>query len=300
MSALFEPIDLRDLAVSNRVWVSPMCQYSARFGVPNDWHLVHLGSFAVGGAGLVFTEATAVSAKGRISPNDTGLWNDDQVVAWQRITEFVHEQGRPVAVQLAHAGRKASVPPPWLGPPRTLSEAEEGWEPVGVTDQRFGALARPRPLTAGELGDVIEHFVAAAVRARAASFDAIELHFAHGYLGHQTYSPLINTRTDEYGGDFDGRARWVLETAAAVREVWDDDLPLLVRISATDWADGGWTVEDAVRLAALLAERGVDLVDCSSGGGVPNTPTSRSAPAIRCRSRGPCAASPAYQSLRSA
>lgn len=270
MSALFEPLDLRDLHVTNRIWVSPMCQYSARDGLPLPWHLVHLGGFAVGGAGLVITEATAVRPEGRISPADTGLWNDEQATAWTPIVEFVHEQGRPIAVQLAHAGRKASTPPPWLPPSRTLPPAEGGWTPVSPSGRAFGALAAPRQLTSAELTEITESFVAAAERARRAGFDAVELHFAHGYFGHQFYSPLINDRSDEYSGDFDGRTRWLLETTQAVRAAWPDDLPLLVRLSVSDWVEGGWTPEDSVKLAGLLAGRGVDLVDCSSGGAVPD------------------------------
>ncbi len=269
MSVIFEPLRLRDLTIPNRVWVSPMCQYSATDGVPNDWHLVHLGQFAIGGAGLVLTEATAVTPEGRISPQDTGIWNDEQAAAWRRIVDFVHGQGRAVGIQLAHAGRKGSTAQPWRGH-FTVPPEEGGWQPVGVTAEPFGDLAAPRPLSAAELRGITGAFVAAAERARDAGFDVVELHYAHGYLAHQLYSPLVNTRADEYGGDFENRVRWHLETAEAVRAAWPDDKPLFVRVSATDWVEGGWTVEDSVRMAKLLAERGVDLIDVSSGGAVPD------------------------------
>lgn len=268
MSRLFEPIKFRDLTLDNRVWVSPMCQYSAVDGAPGDWHLVHLGRFAVGGAGLVIAEASAVVPEGRISPSDAGLWNDDQVAAWRRVTEFVHGQGAAVGVQLAHAGRKASTAPPWAGG-ANVSAAEGGWEAVSSTAAAFGELRAPRALTTDEVAAVPERWAEAARRAEAAGFDVIELHFAHGYLAHQFYSPLINDRTDRYGGDFTGRVRLALEIAEAVREAWPAEKPLFARLSATDWVEGGWTGDDSVRLARLLAERGIDLIDASSGGAVP-------------------------------
>jgi len=269
MSHLFEPLKLRDLAVPNRVWVSPMCQYSAVDGVPNDWHLVHLGQFALGGAGLVMAEASAVTPDGRISPGDAGLWNDEQVAAWRRITDFLHEQGSTTAVQLAHAGRKASTRAPWDGD-ETVPADEGGWQTVSSTSNAFGALAAPRALTEDEVAAIPEQFAQAARRADAAGFDVVELHFAHGYLAHQFYSPLINDRTDRYGGSFDNRVRLLLEIVDAVRAVWPQERPLLARISATDWVEGGWTGDDSVRLAKLLAEHGVDLVDASTGGAVPD------------------------------
>ncbi|KWW97830.1 NADH:flavin oxidoreductase/NADH oxidase [Carbonactinospora thermoautotrophica] len=269
MSAIFKPLRLRDLTIPNRVWVSPMCQYSATDGIPNDWHLVHLGQFVLGGAGFIMTEATAVTPEGRISPQDTGIWNDEQAAAWRRIVDFIHSQDRPVGIQLAHAGRKASTAQPWLGNFNVPPE-EGGWQPVGPTAEPFGDLAAPRPLSAAELREITRAFAAAAERALDSGFDVVELHFAHGYLAHQLYSPLVNTRTDEYGGDFENRVRWHLETVDAVRAVWPDDKPLFVRISAIDWVDeGGWNIEDSVRLAKLLAEHGVDLIDVSSGGAVP-------------------------------
>ncbi|RCW40254.1 2,4-dienoyl-CoA reductase-like NADH-dependent reductase (Old Yellow Enzyme family) [Halopolyspora algeriensis] len=268
MSHLFEPVKFRDIDIRNRAWVSPMCQYSATDGVPDDWHLVHLGQFATGGAGLVFTEATAVAPPGRISPADTGLWNDEQTAAWQRITRFLHDHGSAAGIQLAHAGRKASVQAPWEGG-GSISDSEGGWRTVSSTDTAFGDLAAPRALGEQEVAALPEQFAQAARRAEEAGFDVIELHFAHGYLAHQFYSPLVNDRTDRYGGDFDSRVRLLLEITDAVRAVWPQERPLFARISATDWVEGGWTGDDSVRLARLLAERGIDLVDASTGGAVP-------------------------------
>jgi 2,4-dienoyl-CoA reductase-like NADH-dependent reductase (Old Yellow Enzyme family) len=265
MSRLFAPFDLRKTTFTNRVWVSPMCQYSAVDGVPNDWHLVHLGSFARGGVGLVFTEATAVSPQGRISPFDTGIWNDEQASAWSRIVEFVHGQGPPVGMQLAHAGRKASAIPPWEGR-GPVADAEGGWKPVAPSRVAADALRDPRELTVAEIGDVAVSFARAAERAVACGFDLLEVHAAHGYLLHQFLSPLSNQRTDEYGGTFDNRVRIVLEAVDAVRAVVPEHMPVFVRLSATDWVDGGWSIDDSARLAGLLRGRGVDLVDVSSGG----------------------------------
>ncbi|WP_092925484.1 NADH:flavin oxidoreductase/NADH oxidase [Actinopolyspora alba] len=265
MSMLFEPIKFRDIEIRNRAWVAPMCQYSATEGVPNDWHLVHLGQFATGGAGLVLSEATAVVPEGRISPADTGLYNDEQVAAWRRITDFLRAQGATPGVQLAHAGRKASANAPWNGDD-AVPEAAGGWPTVSSTDRAFGELAAPRALRTEEVAALPADFAAAARRADEAGFDVIELHFAHGYLVHQFCSPLANDRADEYGGDFEGRTRLALEIAEAVRAVWPAGKPLFARLSATDWVEGGWTGDDSVRLAELLAERGVDLIDASSGG----------------------------------
>ncbi len=246
-----------------------MCQYSAEDGVPGDWHLVHLGQFAVGGAGLVLTEATAVTPEGRISPSDTGLWNDEQAAAWRRINDFLHAQGAATGIQLAHAGRKASALPPWAGQ-GAVSPEQGGWQPVAPTAERFANLAEPSALTEAEIAKLPERFAAAAQRSESAGFDVVELHFAHGYLAHQFYSPLVNDRQDHYGGSFDNRVRLLLEITEAVRAVWPRDRPLLARLSATDWVDGGWTGDDSVRLARLLADRGVDLVDASTGGAVPH------------------------------
>ena len=265
MSTLLSPFTVRGMTARNRIWVSPMCQYSAVDGVPNDWHFVHLGQFAAGGAGLVMTEAAAVSPEGRISPRDAGIWNDEQVAAWRRIVDFIHGQGAKAAIQLGHAGRKASTQPPWLGR-ETVPAAEGGWQSVAPSAVAFGDYATPRELTEAEIQAVVADFAAGARRALDAGVDAIEIHAAHGYLIHQFYSPLSNLRTDGYGGDFDGRVRFMLEVATAVRAEIGDEVPLFTRLSATDWADGGWTGDDTVRLARLLADHGVDLVDVSSGG----------------------------------
>jgi 2,4-dienoyl-CoA reductase-like NADH-dependent reductase (Old Yellow Enzyme family) len=268
MSRLFSPITLRDLSIRNRVWVSPMCQYSAVDGVPDDWHLVHLGSFARGGAGLVFTEASAVSAEGRISPQDTGLWNTEQQQAWTRIVDFVHGQRARAGIQLAHAGRKASSRAPFDGR-GPVADADGGWQPVAPSAVPFPGLREdPRELTVAELDGLVAAFAAAAGRALAAGFDVLEIHSAHGYLLHEFLSPLSNRRDDEYGGSFENRARLLLRVVDAVRGAVPASTPVVVRISATDWVDGGWSIDDSVRLAGLLREAGVDLVDVSSGGNV--------------------------------
>ncbi len=265
MSQLFTPVDLRGTVARNRVWVSPMCQYSAVDGLPDDWHLVHLGSLARGGAGLVFTEATAVAPEGRISPADTGIWNDEQQQRWARIVEFVHGQGALAGMQLAHAGRKASTQPPWEGR-GFVADEDGGWEPVAPSAVAFPGLREPRALATEELAGVVDAFVAGARRALDAGFDVLEIHAAHGYLLHQFLSPLSNQRTDEYGGSFDNRIRLLLEVVGAVRAAAPAETPLVVRISATDWVEGGWTDDDSVRLAGLLKDAGVDLVDVSTGG----------------------------------
>jgi 2,4-dienoyl-CoA reductase-like NADH-dependent reductase (Old Yellow Enzyme family) len=265
MSTLLSPFTVRGMTARNRIWVSPMCQYSAVDGVPNDWHFVHLGQFATGGAGLVMTEAAAVSPEGRISPRDAGIWNDEQVAAWRRIIDFIHGQGAKAGIQLGHAGRKASTQPPWEGR-ATVPAAEGGWQSVAPSAVAFGDYATPRELTEAEIQGVVADFAAGARRALEAGVDAIEIHAAHGYLIHEFYSPLSNLRTDGYGGDFDGRVRLMLEVASAVRAEIGDEVPLFTRLSATDWADGGWTGDDTVRLARLLADHGVDLVDVSSAG----------------------------------
>jgi 2,4-dienoyl-CoA reductase-like NADH-dependent reductase (Old Yellow Enzyme family) len=268
VSHLLSPLTLRGTTFRNRIWVSPMCQYSAGDGLPDDWHLVHLGARAVGGAGLVLTEATAVTPEGRISPQDTGIWNDAQADEWSRIAAFVKSQGAAVGMQLAHAGRKASTRRPWEG--RGYVEPEDGgWQTVGASDLPYADWPAPTPLTQDELATLTRDWVAAAERARDAGFDTVEIHAAHGYLLHQFLSPLTNSRDDGYGGDFAGRTRYPLEVVRAVREVWPDDQPLLVRISAQDWAPGGWSLEESVQLSRLLKDAGVDLVDCSSGGLVP-------------------------------
>jgi 2,4-dienoyl-CoA reductase-like NADH-dependent reductase (Old Yellow Enzyme family) len=269
VSQLFTPFTLREVTVRNRVWVAPMCQYSAVDGVPNDWHLVHLGSFARGGAGLVFTEATAVTPEGRISPEDTGLWNDEQQTAWARIVRFVHDQGATAGIQLAHAGRKASTYSGFTGERGGVAEADGGWRPVAPSAEPFPGLREdPEALDRTGIAAVVTAFGEAAERAVAAGFDVLEVHAAHGYLLHEFLSPLSNHREDEYGGAFDNRVRLVLEVVREVRSRVGAGVPLVVRVSATDWVEGGWNDDDTVRLAGLLREEGVDLVDTSTGGNV--------------------------------
>ncbi|QAY69824.1 NADH:flavin oxidoreductase/NADH oxidase [Xylanimonas protaetiae] len=268
MTLLLEPYRLRDLTVPNRAWLAPMCQYSAVDGVVGDWHLAHLGARAVGGFGLLLAEATAVAPEGRITPHDAGLWNDDQVTAWRRVTDFVRAQGAAVGVQLAHAGRKASTFRPWSPVQGSVPAAEGGWTTLGPTDLAFPGYAAPAAMTPAQVADVPEQFAAAARRAHAAGFDVVELHAAHGYLLHQFLSPLTNHRTDAYGGTPENRARLLVESVAAVREVWPDGKPLLVRVSATDWTPGGLEADD---VAGVLKGLDVDLVDVSTGGLVPAT-----------------------------
>ena len=262
---------LRGVTVRNRIWVAPMCQYSAeqRDGMPGDWHLVHLGSFATGGAGLVITEATAVSPEGRIAPEDLGLWNDAQRDAFRRITAFISAQGAVPGIQLAHAGRKASTYRPWAPSRGSVPVEEGGWPTVAPTDAPFGDYAPGRALSVDEIGDLVESFRAAARRAVDAGFRVIEIHAAHGYLLHQFLSPLSNTRTDAYGGSLENRARFLLEVVTAVRAEIGDDLPLFVRFSATDWSENGWDAEQTAIVAGWSQEAGADLYDISSGGNVP-------------------------------
>jgi 2,4-dienoyl-CoA reductase-like NADH-dependent reductase (Old Yellow Enzyme family) len=268
-SLLFTPLKLRDLTLRNRVIVSPMCQYSSEDGFANEWHVVHLGSRAVGGAGLVLTEATAVAPEGRISPHDLGLWQDAHVEMLARINRFLHQNGAASGVQLAHAGRKGSTPRPWDGGSRVAPE-NGGWTPVGPTAAPFDRdYPAPAALDEAGIARVVRAFADAAARAKAAGFQVIELHAAHGYLLHEFLSPLSNTRADRYGGTFENRTRLALEVTRAVRAQWPESQPLFLRISATDWVEGGWTVEDSVALARLVAKEGVDLIDCSSGGVVP-------------------------------
>jgi 2,4-dienoyl-CoA reductase-like NADH-dependent reductase (Old Yellow Enzyme family) len=269
---LFDPLPLRGLTLKNRIAVSPMCQYSSEDGLANDWHLVHLGSRAVGGAALVMTEATSVEARGRISPQDLGLWTDAQIPMLQRITAFIRGQGAVPGVQLAHAGRKASTARPWDGG-TSLEPGRGGWRPIlgpSALPFRAGDPA-PEPMGTDRIAEVTAAFGQAAARALAAGFEIAEVHAAHGYLLHEFLSPLSNLRTDAYGGSLENRSRLLREVVAAVRRVWPDRLPLLVRISATDWVEGqGWDIEQSVALARLLKEEGVDLIDCSSGGTVPD------------------------------
>ncbi len=249
-----------------------MCQYSSQDGCPTPWHTVHLGTRASGGAGLVMTEATAVSPEGRISPWDAGIWNDQQAEAYRPITDFIRSEGATPAIQIAHAGRKASTAQPWNGG-GLLDESEGGWQPVGPSDLPYDEnLAVPRALTVSEIEEMIDAWRLAAERSLAAGFDVAELHFAHGYLAHEFLSPISNHRTDDYGGTPENRARFPLAVTHAVREVWPDHLPLFVRISATEYVEGGWDLDDAIQFCKWLKEAGVDLIDTSSGG---NSPTQR-------------------------
>lgn len=267
MSSLFTPFPLRSLTLRNRVGVSPMCQYSCDNGFATDWHLVHLGAFATGGAGVVFTEATAVTPEGRISPWDLGIWDDAHIPMLRRVTEFVRAQGAAVGIQLAHAGRKASTAKPW-DPRGAVSPEHGGWENVmAPSDIPYSDVyPQPQALTLDGIDRVVNAFRDAALRALEAGFQIAEIHAAHGYLLHQFLSPLTNGRTYAYGGTFENRIRLPLEVVSAVRAVWPSELPVFVRISATDWAPGGWDVDESVKLCTKFKELGVDVVDCSSGG----------------------------------
>jgi len=271
MAGLFDPLAIRDLNFANRVFVSPMCQYSSQDGYATDWHLVHLGSRAVGGAGLIFTEATAVLPEGRISPQDLGIWDDGHIEMLSRIVSFIHEQGSIAGMQLAHAGRKASTRRPWETP-GTVPESEGGWKKiVAPSALRFADnYPMPEALTLDGIQEVVSAFAVAARRACQAGFRVVEIHAAHGYLIHEFLSPLSNKREDDYGGSFENRTRLCREIAAAVRSAWPKELPLFVRISVTDWIDGGWDIEQSIKLAGELKQIGVDLIDCSSGGNVPH------------------------------
>jgi 2,4-dienoyl-CoA reductase-like NADH-dependent reductase (Old Yellow Enzyme family) len=268
MPNLFDPISLRELTLRNRIVVSPMCQYSANDGFLNDWHFVHLASRAVGGAGLVFTEATAVTPEGRISPEDLGIWDDVHANAFGRVARFVKGEGAAFGIQLAHAGRKGSTKRPWDGQGR-ITPDDGGWEPLGPSAVPFADnYPTPRAMMHDDIAAAVDAFRRAALRALGVGFDIVEVHAAHGYLIHEFLSPLSNVRTDEYGGSFDNRIRFCVEVVDAVREVWPEPLPLAVRISATDWADGGWDIGQSVELGRRLTGHGVDLIDCSSGGNV--------------------------------
>ncbi|HEV2717722.1 MAG TPA: NADH:flavin oxidoreductase/NADH oxidase, partial [Terriglobales bacterium] len=271
MAHLFDPLSIRDLTLTNRVVVSPMCEYSSIDGFANDWHFVHLGSRAVGGAGLVLTEATAVLPEGRISPQDLGIWSDKHVEPLARVVRFIHEQGSVAGMQLAHAGRKASTWRPWEGS-GAVRESEGGWKKVVAPSALRFANNYPMPqaLTNDGIQEIVAAFAAAARRACDAGFRVIEIHAAHGYLIHEFLSPLSNQRDDVYGGSFENRTRLIREIVAAVRASWPKGAPLFVRISATDWVEGGWDIRQSVELARGLKELGVDLVDCSSGGTVPH------------------------------
>lgn len=269
-SQLFESVSFRKVTLRNRIAISPMCQYSAVDGVATDWHFVHLGSRAIGGAGAVMVEATAVTPDGRISLGDMGLWNDAQTTALQRIAAFITLHGAVPAIQLAHAGRKASCALPWRGG-APIGAAQGGWPIVGPSAISFGdPYPVPRALSANDIAGIIAAFTESAQRAVRAGFDIVEIHAAHGYLLNSFYSPLANTRTDQYGGDFVNRTRLLCDVARAVRNVLGADRALWVRISASDWVDGGWTADDSIQLALTLKTIGVDLIDCSSGGMVPH------------------------------
>ncbi|GAA4717812.1 2,4-dienoyl-CoA reductase [Promicromonospora umidemergens] len=269
--ALFDPITIRGLEVRNRIWIPPMCQYAvdAQDGVPTDWHLMHLGSLARGGAGAVVVEATGVVPEGRISPQDLGLWNDTQRDAFQRVTDLIRSQGAKAGIQLAHAGRKASTWREWGSHPDGNVPAEHGgWQPVGPSPIAFSGLAVPTELTTDDIREVVDAFAAAARRAVDAGFDILEIHGAHGYLLHEFLSPLSNQRADEYGGSLENRSRVLLETVDAIRAEVGQDVPLVVRLSATDWIEGGWDLSQTERLTAWLGEHGTDLISVSTGGNV--------------------------------
>ncbi|MDR1852823.1 MAG: NADH:flavin oxidoreductase/NADH oxidase [Propionibacteriaceae bacterium] len=271
MTSLFDPISLRGLTIRNRIFLPPMCMYrvEAKDGVPTDWHLAHYGSRAAGGFGLVVAEATGVSPEGRITPWCCGIWNDEQAGAWERIAALAHQEGAAFAIQLQHAGRKGSFYRDFDVPASgSVPLSDGGWETIGPSPIPFPGIAAPRAASLDDIAKVRADFVAAAKRADAAGVDAVQLHAAHGYLLFEFLSPLSNQRTDQYGGSFEGRTRLLLEVAEDVREVWPDNKPLLVRLSATEWVDGGWTVEESVELARLLKDRGVDMIDVSSGGNV--------------------------------
>lgn len=268
-SQLFSPITLRGLEIRNRVFVSPMCQYSADDGMPNEWHMVHLGSRAVGGAGLVMSEAAAVLPEGRISPWDLGIWSDDHIAAYQPITKFIKDNGAVPSIQLAHAGRKASHAQPWNGG-GLIGPDDGGWEVVGPSplpyDEDYGG---PHELSVEEIDRIVEAFGEAARRSYEAGFEVVECHFAHGYLAHEFLSPISNHREDEYGGSLENRARFALRVVEAVRAATPDHLPVMVRISASEYVDGGWDLDQSIQFSRWLKERGVDLIDASSGGNSP-------------------------------
>jgi 2,4-dienoyl-CoA reductase-like NADH-dependent reductase (Old Yellow Enzyme family) len=267
MSKLFAPLTLRSVTFPNRIFVSPMCQYSSEDGMPNDWHFVHLGSRAIGGAGMVCVEASGVTPVGRITPWDAGLWSQAHAQAWKRIADFIRDHGSVPAIQLAHAGRKASCQKPWEGG-KSLTPAQGAWQTIAPSAIAFGDYAPPRTMTQKEIEATIEDFRKSAKLALEAGFDVVEVHGAHGYLLHEFCSPLSNQRTDEWGGSLDNRIRFPLAVARAVREAWPADKPVFYRISATDWADGGWDLAQSIELCKRLKAIGIDLVDCSSGGNI--------------------------------
>jgi 2,4-dienoyl-CoA reductase-like NADH-dependent reductase (Old Yellow Enzyme family) len=269
MSRLFTPLTLRELSVRNRIFVSPMCQYSSRDGMPSDWHLVHLGSRAVGGAGLVMVEASAITPQGRISPDDIGIWSNEQAQAFAPIAQFIRAQGAVPAIQLAHAGRKASTDLPWKGG-GPLDAMNRGWQTIAPSPLPFApGHPVPREASAQDLETILGQFASAARRSAEAGFEVVEIHMAHGYLLHEFLSPLTNGREDELGGTLENRMRFPLRVAKVVRDTWPEHLPVFVRISASDWMEGGWDLADSVQLSRRLKALGIDLIDCSSGGLVP-------------------------------
>jgi 2,4-dienoyl-CoA reductase-like NADH-dependent reductase (Old Yellow Enzyme family) len=266
-SQLFSPFKIRNIEFRNRIFLSPMDMYCGQDGIPSDWHLVHYGARAVGGAALIIQEATAVAPEGRISLGDLGMWSDRHAEAFRRITAFVKAQGAVSGVQLAHAGRKASVTIPWVGGDRPLTEQEGAWPPSGPSPKAFApSFAVPREMTAKDLDNVVSQFAQAARHALVAGYEVVEIHMAHGYLCHQFLSPLSNQRSDEYGGSFVNRTRLPLRVAEAVRKVWPEKLPVFVRVSATDWVEGGWDLPQTIQFVRLLKDVGIDLIDCSTGG----------------------------------
>jgi len=268
-SHLFTPLTLRGITLRNRIVVSPMCQYSCEDGLATDWHLVHLGSRAVGGAALVIAEAAAVEARGRISPEDLGIWDEKHIEPLARTTRFIKAQGSVAGIQLAHAGRKAATYRPWSGS-GGLRPEDKPWQIVGPSALPFDeGYQKPHELSKAEIGEIVQAFRQAALRSKQAEFEVIELHAAHGYLLHEFLSPLSNQRQDEYGGSLENRGRFLMEVTKAVRSVWPEELPLFVRISASDWVAGGWDIAESVELCRELARHGVDLIDCSSGGNSP-------------------------------
>lgn len=270
MSKLFSPLTIKDITFKNRIVISPMCQYSSVDGFATDWHLVHLGSRAIGGAALIMQEASAVTENGRITYGDLGIWKDEHIEKLKQIVNFIHENGSVAGIQLAHAGRKASCELPWKGGEQ-IQDGEKSWLPVSPSAQPFKTDQRtPHQLSVEEIEQITKDFVAAAKRAIAAGYKVLEIHAAHGYLLHEFFSPLSNLRTDAYGGSFENRIRFAIEVVEAVKNVWPNNLPFFVRISATDWKEGGWNADDSVVFASILKEKGVDLIDTSSGGNIPD------------------------------
>ena len=270
MAKLFSPLKIKDIEFKNRIFVSPMCQYSCENGIPNSWHLVHLGTRAVGGAGLVIAEATAVSPEGRISPGDCGIWSDVQTEAFKSMTSFIKDQGAIPGIQIGHAGRKASTDLPWQGG-LPLPDKDGGWQPIAPSPVAFDPLHTiPREMTEADMDRVVAEFTRAAQRSLSAGFKVLELHMAHGYLLHQFLSPISNLRKDRWGGTFDNRLSFPLKVTEAVRKVWPDNLPLFVRISCTDWVENGWDLSQSIEFSSRLKDLGVDFIDCSSGGTVPD------------------------------